>query len=167
MRARMRVNGPAFERMRTRTQALMLTDGDRAGPLLRALDTVHAAQVRRAFSSQGASTGLSWSPWSAGYAAWRAKHPRLGKSIMRLTDTLYEKATSVLHGNHIARWMGALRFDFGFIDEPGYIHMNTEAARGKMPLRSALIKTERDHQEFVDRLVTYWRARIQQALRHG
>lgn len=162
----MRVRPEAFKRIRTKLQALQLSDGDRQGPVLRVLDTVHSAQVARAFASQGASTGRAWAPWSEPYKAWRAKHRgRLGAKIMVLSGTLKEKATSPRHGGHVARWLGGFRYAFGFIDEPGYIHMNTDAARGKMPLRSALIKTEADRRGFAAAFLNFYRKRIRQVLR--
>jgi morphogenesis family protein len=164
----MRARPEAFKRLRTLTEALKLSAADRSGPVLRVLDTEHSRQVARAFASQGGSTGRAWAPWSPRYAAWRAKHKgRLGGKIMVLTGTLKEKATSPAHGGHVARWLGNLRYAFGFIDEHGYIHMNQEAPRGKMPLRSALIKTEADRRSFVAAFLRFYRARNRQVLRHA
>lgn len=163
---RMRVRPEGFKRLRTLNEALRLSDGDRQTVVLRLLDSVHNRQVRKAFTTQGASTGRPWAPWSPGYAAWRKRHG-LGRRIMRLTDTLYEKATSPFHGGHVAQWLGGLRYSFGFADEPGYLHMNAEAPRGRLPLRSALLKTQADHRELVSAFADFWRARVRQVLRNA
>jgi len=45
--------------------------------------------------------------------------------------------------------------------------MNTEAGRGKMPLRSRSSRPRQNRRQFVDTLVRFLAGRISQALRHA
>ena len=161
---RFRMRPAAFKRLRTKTEALVFSQGDRQTVVLRLLDSVHNAQVKRAFASRGATVASGpWAPWSPKYALWRRRHrSRLGNRMMRLTDTLYEKSTSPFHGGHLAIWRGRLRYAFGFADDVGFWHHHGE---GRLPVRSVIHKTEADRQEFVRRFVAFYIARIRQALR--
>lgn len=160
---RMRVRPEGFKRIRTKLEALQLSRGDLQGPVLRALDTEHCLQVRGAFTTHGAGVaGGPWPAWSPRYAAWRAKHG-LGHRMMRLTDNLYGRSTSPRHGGHVARWLGRLRFAFGYVDDVGYWHQNAKPPRKK---RSVIDKTARQYREFVTVFVDFYRKRVKQVLRH-
>lgn len=160
---RMRVRPEGFKRIRTKLEALQLSAGDRQGPLLRALDAEHNLQVRQGFVTRGASVGTGpWPPWSPKYAKWRARHSRLGKRMMRLTDSLYEKASFSNHAGHIAKWLGNMRFAFGFADDVGYWHQH---GSGNLPVRSVVDKTPRQKREFATVLVEFYRKRVRQVLR--
>jgi len=158
----MRPNRAGFQRLRTLAEAVKMSDADRSGPALTILNQVHVKQVRQAFTSRGASVqGGPWPAWSAKYAAWRSRH-RLGSRMMRLTDSLHEKATSVSHGGYVGQWLGRLRYAFGFRDDVGFAH---EHGEGPLPVRSIIRKTARQHREFVAAFVRFYRARIRQISR--
>lgn len=164
MRLRMRPRPEGFRRIRSRLDALKLDAGDRQALVLRTLDAVHVVQVKRAFASRGGTVASGpWPPWSPKYAKWRAQHRRGANRLMRLTDTLYEKSTSPRHGGHVARWLGRLRYAFGFIDDVGYLH---QIGAGPLPVRSVLDKTGQDYREFSDAFVRMYQARVRQVLRH-
>lgn len=159
---RMRVRPEGFKRIRTKLEALQLTPGDLQGPVLRVMDSVHNKQVRQAFSTRGASVaGGPWPAWSKRYADWRARNPRSGRRMMRLTDTLYSKAVFPNHAGHIAEWLGRLRFRFGYADDVGFYHQNSTTKP-----RSVINKTEPQRRDFVAAFVNFYRARIRQVLRH-
>src|SRR5262245_47252814 len=161
---RMRANRATFARIRTRLEALRLSDGDRSGPLLVELDRENIRQVRRAFSTNGATTpGGPWLSWSKEYAAWRRLHG-LGKRKLQLTGSMFGKFVSPSHGDHIAEWRGAMRFAFGARDDVAYIHMG-DGSRSTMPYRSVIDKTQADKVGFSARLLTFYRKRIRQVLR--
>lgn len=164
MRIRVRINNEAFERIRTRARGLVLSEADRRGPLLVELGAVNIAQVRRAFTSRGATVPTGpWPAWSSRYAAWRARKG-LGSRMMRLTDTLYGKFTSPTHGSHIRRWVRGLLYQFGAIDDVAAWHRE---GAGRLPVRSVIDKTAADHDEFSKRLVTFYQKRVAQVLRHS
>jgi hypothetical protein len=159
----MRVRPDGFKRIRTKLEALQLSAGDLQGPVLRVMDTVHSKQVQQAFATRGASVATGpWPAWSTKYARWRARHPRTGRRMMRLTDSLYGKATSPNHGGHVARWLGRLRFAFGFVDDVGFYHQH---GMGHLPVRSVIDKTEPQRRQLTAAFVIFYRARIRQVLR--
>ncbi|HKB37268.1 MAG TPA: hypothetical protein VKD72_12505 [Gemmataceae bacterium] len=161
---RMRANRAAFARIRTRVEALRLSDGDRSGPLLVELDRENIRQVRRAFSTHGATTpGGPWLPWSEEYRNWRKRH-HLGRQMLKLTGTMFGKFVSPSHGDHIAQWRGAMRFAFGARDDVAYVHMG-DGPRSRMPYRSVIDKTDADKVGFAARLLNFYRKRIRQVLR--
>lgn len=184
---RVRVNRPGIERLRNIIGALRLSDADKAGPVLTVLNRVHVAQVKRAFTSRGATVATGpWPPWSARYAAWRAKYRRLGNRMMRLTDTLFGKSTSTSHGDYVGRWIGGVRYIFGFRDDVGFFHQQGTAAGvfrhplsdvvGKeiigftglgpgVPKRSLIDKTETDVRDFAAAFVRFYRAHIRRVAR--
>ena len=160
---RMKTNGPGIERLRTISEALILSDRDKKGPLLIELDAENIKQVRRAFATKGASTPSGpWRAWSKSYAAWRSSEG-LGKLMLRLTDSMFDKFVSRTHGSHIARWRKPLKYDFGVLDDVAFIHQN--ALEGK-PKRSVIDKTSKDHRKLVDRFVKFYGKRLRQTFRN-
>jgi len=64
------VNRRSFERIRSATQLLQITEGDMRGPVLTRTAQVHRVQEREIFSSEGALGGSGpWAPLSPAYAA--------------------------------------------------------------------------------------------------
>lgn len=163
---RVRTNPEGMKRLRTKLDALQLGPGDLQGPVLRVLDSAHSAQVKQAFATAGGSVATGpWPPWSPRYAKWRGKHRgRLGNRMMRLTDNLFGKSTSPNHGGHIAKWLGGLRFVFGFADDVGYWHQHGTT---HLPVRSVIDKTEEQKRDLTAAFVNFYRARIRQTLRHA
>jgi hypothetical protein len=139
---------------------MSLSQADRSGPVLTVLNHVHVRQVQQAFSSRGATVdGGPWPPWSDKYAAWRRRHRRLGKRMMRLTHSLWEKSTHVSHPGYVGVWLGNLRYGFGFRDDVGFFH---EHGVGPLPVRSLVRKTAAQHEKFVTAFVRFYRSRIRQ-----
>ena len=169
MAFRMRVNRDSFKRVRTRIEALQLSDADRSGPLLIELDRENTRQVRRAFASEGSTTGSGrWPRWSPKYAAWReslaGRRRSIGRRMLVLTGTMRDKFISPSHGDHVAEWRGGFRYAFGVADDVAYIHMGS-AGRSQMPYRSVIDKTEADRRGFAGVLLNFYRKRIRQVLR--
>ena len=159
---RVKINPGGYKRLRTLAEAIPLSEGDKSGPLLRALDQVHVVQVKRAFQSQGGSVPSGpWPKLSPRYAEWKKR--QVGKKkILRFTDTLYEKATSPRHGNHIARYMAPFTFALGFRDDPGFFH---QEGGPTLPKRSLVDKGESDLAAFRRALTEFWIKRLRQVLR--
>ena len=164
MNLRVRINNDAFERIRARVRAMELSEGDRRGPVLIALDRTHVDQVRAAFTSQGRSVATGpWPPWSARYAGWRRRHGH-GTRMLRLTNTMYGKFTQPSHPSHIRRWEGGLAYSFGALDDVAAWH---QEGAGHLPVRSVVDKTVGDHRELVSTFSDFYRKRVRQVLRHA
>jgi hypothetical protein len=169
MRVRMKVYHGGFERLRTLNQAVMLSQGDRRTLVLRTLDRVHREQAKRAFTSQGASTGAAWPPLSPKYATWKRKSG-YGRSMMRMAKSyrgrpaglLYRKAVMAGERGHIAQWLGGLRYAFGFGDDVGFWH---HVGAGRLPVRQIITKTANDLAEFAVAVKDLWIKRIRQSFR--
>lgn len=166
---RMRVNRDAFTRIRSKIEALKLSDADRSGPLLIELDRENVRQVRRAFASQGATTPAgTWPRWSPEYDKWRrsvaGRRRGIGLRMLQLTGTMFAKFVSPSHGDHVAEWRGGFRYAFGVVDDLAYIQMG-QAGRSVMPYRTVIDKTEADRRGFAAVLVNFYRKRIRQVLR--
>lgn len=164
MNLRLRVNQKGIERTRTILQALTLTNSDREGPILRVLDRLHNDQVRLAFRTGGSSVASGpWPAWSPDYAKWRAKHVgRLGRTMMFLTGTLYGKATSPNHGDHVAEFVPPFGYRFGFADEVGFWH---QEGAGQLPKRSLIDKTDSQYRAFTAAFTDFYLKRIRQVVR--
>lgn len=170
---RMRMNGPGIERIRTRAQAMLLTQRDMAGPLLTVLGEENVRQVRRAFASRGATVATGpWPSLTARYAKWKAKMG-YGTAMMKMAKEyrgraaalLFSEFTQVMHPAHIRRWVGpGLRFQFGAADDVAFFHQN---AAGPLPQRSVIDKTDDDYRHFKDVFLDFYRKRIAQALRYA
>lgn len=160
-----------FKRLRTITEALALDDGDRSGPVLRLLDSVHRKQAREAFTTQGASTGSAWKALNPVYAKWKAK-AGYGRQMLRMAKTyrtrephqLFRGFTLASGPGNIARWVGGLRYQFGIADDVAAAH---EFGEGNLPRRTVIQKTPEQHHDFVAAFVEFWRKRIRQVVRHA
>jgi hypothetical protein len=160
-------NPAGIERLRTLPEALLLTDKDKKGPLLIEMDVANIKQVKRAFTTKGASVRTGpWRPWSPRYAAWRQKHG-LGKQMLRLHDSMFGKFTARTHRAHIARWRSPLKYDFGARDDVAFIHQNPKASgRPNFPKRSVIDKTSRDHKAFVTTFVGFYKKHLRRIFRN-
>jgi len=164
---RMRSQPAGFKRLRTRSQLLILSRADRAGPLLTELDRVHVRQVRQAFSTEGASTGSSWPALSPGYAKWKRRaYP--GRRILTRSRDMRNKFEQSSNPGHVRRWLGGLRFGFGVIDEKAWRHENAAGVgHQRLPRRSVIQKTAAQLQEFTRAFIAFYIKRVRQALRHS
>lgn len=163
---RMRSNPAGIERLRTRTQAILLSDADKGGPLLIELDRVHSRQARRAFTTQGASTGAAWKPLSPGYAKWKRK-VKPGRRILVFNGDMRDRYTMPTNANHIREYVRPFTYRFGVVSEKAWRHeTGTGEGRQVLPRRSALTKTAEDYRQFVAQLRTFYLKRVRQVLRH-
>jgi len=167
-----RPNPEAIERIRVTTEALKLTDKDKAGPLRIELESVHVKQVNKAFKTRGVSTGRAWPAWKPGYAAWRAKNPGFGKTMMQLSKPWQGRPAKELrraftlpgHPKSIGKFKKPFSFIFGASDDVAFKH---EHGIGPLPRRSIINKTPKDIKQFVRTLLSFWDKRIEQATRHA
>ena len=168
----MRVNHDGIERIRLRTQKLILTDRDKAGPLRIELQQTHIKQVNAAFKTKGASTGMAWPEWSPGYAAWRSKHPEVGRTMMQLSAPWQGRGAKELRRaftlpgsvKFIGRFVKPFKYIFGANDEVALKH---EIGAGRLPRRSVITKTPADIKQFIRTLLKFWDKRIEQFRRHA
>lgn len=163
----MKVHSDAFTRIRSRIEALNLSDGDRSGPLLVRLDAVAREAAKEGIASRG--NGL-WAPLSPRYAAWKAAHG-FGSRMMVMAKPyrgrgpaqLQRKFTLAKEAGHIKRWVGGMRYQFGADDDVAAIH---EAGTG-LPRRSVVDSIFAAQEQFVSVLKVFWIARVRQVLRHS
>lgn len=163
----MRSNPAEFKRLRTRTEAMLFSDGDKAGPLMIVMDQEHIKQVRRAYGTEGATTGQgSWPRLSPRYAAWKRKaYP--GRRILVRTRETFQKFVQPTSASHIRRFIQPFTYAFGAASEAQWRHENAAGVgRQVLPRRSILAKTGQDLQGFQRALVGFWTKRVRQALRH-
>jgi hypothetical protein len=141
----MRVRHDNIERIRLNVDALKFTERDKKGPLMKVMARENARQVRLAFSTQGATVATGpWPALSPGYAAWKKKwFPT--KKILRLTDTLFDKATKVSHPAYIKKFVKPFRYVLGFRDEVGFKH---QVGADNLPRRSLMDKKPGDIEHF-------------------
>ena len=183
MRIRVQLNDAGFERLRTATGALRLSEGDYAGPVLRAFDAVHRKQVKQAFTTQGASTpGGRWAPLNVRYAA-RKRIAAPGKKILTLTGETARRFTLAKYPGHIARHIGKGRFEFGAVSSVAAAHAagNPLLARQRvgptrassifggiaprLPVRDMILKTAAQVAEFTQALTVFYLKRVDQVKR--
>ncbi len=158
------MNEGEIERIR-RAGDIRILEGDRRGPLRIELQKTHIKQVNRAFRTRGASVkGGPWPGWSAGYAAWRAKH-NLGNRMMVLTGTLKEKFTKSTHGSFVSRFVKPFRYQFGAIDDVAAKH-HFEGVGRPPKFRSVIRKTPKQLKEFQETVKQFWIKFVDQHLRN-
>jgi hypothetical protein len=94
-------NPAAFERARELTQAIKVSQGDMAGPALRALGTVHRMQEKAIFASRGTVGGYGqWAPLNPDYA--KRKRKLVGrKPDLVLTGRMKAAFTMASSGNYV------------------------------------------------------------------
>lgn len=161
-----RTRPEGFDRLRTMMQALVITDNEKRGPLLREMDATHRRQTRAAFTTQGASTGTPWVPLSRRYAAWK-RQVRPGKRILVFDGEMRDGHTQASDPSHIRRFIRPFTYAFGIASEKAWRHENgIGVPNQKLPRRSVLQKTAADLRGFVETLVSYYVKRMKQATRH-
>ncbi len=171
-----RTDHEGIERMRELTEALILTEKDRAGPLRIVMHKEHARQVKQAFQTEGASTGMGkWKGWSPSYAAWRASlpgspsgrrlGPGFGSKILVLGGEMKSKATKVSHPDFVSLFKKPFTYSFGVRDEKAVKHENGPSFG--LPRRSFIQKTPGQLEHFNLELTNFWKKRIRQVLRNA
>jgi hypothetical protein len=163
---RMTPNKRELERLRKRTAALLISDRERQGPILVALDRVHSQQARRAFTTEGVSTGSAWKPLSKGYAAWK-RRVKPGRRILVFSGDMRDRFTLPASANHIREWVRPWTYLFGVASTKAWRH-ETGTGEGKqvLPRRSVLAKTAADLKQFTEAFASYYIKRTRQVLRH-
>lgn len=164
---RMRYNRAGIERLRTLTGGLLLTDADKAGPLLVELDRVHTRQSRQAFVSEGASTGSVWARLSPRYQAWKRK-ARPGRKILVFDGETRDRFLMPTNPNHLREYVKPSIYRFGVASEKAWHHENgIGEGTQRLPRRSVLRKTAAQYQEFTKAFVAFYIKRMRQVLRHA
>lgn len=163
---RMQSNPAEFQRLRMRTEALMLSEADKRGPLLVEMDRTHVRQVTKAYTTEGASTGRAWERLSPGYAKWKRRHFP-GRKILVLTRDTRERFTQPTNAAHIREFKTPFTYIFGALSEKQWRHeTGTGTGRQRLPVRSVLTKTQADYAAFVTTLRVFYQKRVRQVLRH-
>lgn len=153
--------GPALKRLREMNDAFILTEAEKAGPVLAVLAEPHVAQVKRAFSSEGASTGQGpWEPLNPKYAAWKRK--KVGALGMLIFTGQFKTAATTL-GLIIREYTSPNTYGLGYEEEKGARH---ERGTDHMPRRSVLDKTPADLHEMSVAFQRFWIARAKAIIRN-
>lgn len=164
---RMTSNPSEFKRLRTRVEALSLSDADKRGPLMIEMDREQVRQITRAYTSEGATTGSVWARLSPGYARWKAKAYPGRKILVRTRDTRarFEQPTNPAH---IREFIPPWSYIFGAASSVQAAHEYGIGSPGqRLPIRRLLKKTEADLVAFQKTLVTFYIKRVRQVLRYA
>ena len=167
MRPRVTINPNAFPRLRTKNQALGLTDGDYSGPVLTVIGQVHRKQENRIFATQGsAGAGGAWPKLSPAYAK-RKRKDGFGSRILVRTGAMKSALTTPGNPNYYQAFqrVGALAVFLlgGFSRIAGYHRRGTPPQKR----REMLNKTAAQIAEIRRALFDWYKLRIQQVQRHG
>lgn len=164
---RMRSNPAGFERMRTLTEGLILTDADKAGPLMVEMDKEQVRQVTRAYTSEGVTSGGAWARLSPGYARWKSRaYP--GRKILVRTRETRERFTQPSNPAHIRQFLPPFSYQFGAVSGVQAAHEYGIGSPGqRLPVRRILRKTQADLAAFQKVLVDFYIKRVRQILRHA
>jgi hypothetical protein len=162
----MRPNPGEFKRLRTRTEALLLSDADKRGPLMVEMDKEHVRQVTRAYTSEGASTQGGWPALSPRYAAWKKKaYP--GRRILVRTRETRNRFTQPANPAHVRQFIPPFSYQFGARSAVQTKHEFGIGDPGqKLPRRSILTKTSADLAAFTRTFLQFYTKRVRQVLRH-
>lgn len=167
MPARMRSNTAGFKRLRTRTEALLLSDADKAGPLLVEMDRENVRQVTKAYTTEGESSGGFWARLSPGYARWkRVAYP--GRKILVRTRETRTRFTSPSNPAHIRRFLRPFSYVFGAFSAVQAAHEYGIGDPGqRLPVRPVMRKTPADLAAFRKALLAFYVKRLRQIYRHA
>jgi hypothetical protein len=165
MKVVIRKNPEVFKRLRTKAEALIVSPGDFAGPVLVRLGQVHRRQEKAIFASQGAAGGSGrWPKLSPGYAKWK-KRVFPGRKILVLSGEMKERFTVPSRPEYVQRFTSSGQsggvFSFGAIDEVAVKHY-----RGiKLPVRDMITKTAAQITELRNTFISWYAARVRQIVR--
>lgn len=181
-------NAKGMERLRRRTQALAITDGDLRGPVLVRLGQAHRKQQQRIFSSEGAAGGAGpWAPLNPDYE--QRKRKLLGRRAkLVLTGRMRARFLTPSDPNYIQEYVATSRgrgvFRFGARSDVAAAHLygqpelaSTRSAAAqvvfggrakRLPVRNMIAKTGQQIAELREVVVRWYREeRVPQALRGG
>lgn len=162
----MKPNPAEFKRLRTRVEALQLTDGDKSGPLMTVMSREHVRQVTKAYTSEGGSTQGGWPRLSPVYAAWKRKAFPGRKILVRSGDTR-RRFTQPSNPSFFREFLRPFTYAFGALSGVQYAHETGIGDPGqKLPVRSIMQKSQADYASFVRVLRTFYIKRVRQVLRH-
>lgn len=163
---KMTSNPSEFKRLRARTEALLLTDADKSGPLMVEMDREHVRQVTKAYTTEGATTQGGWPRLSPRYAAWKRKAFPGRKILVRSGETR-ARFTRPNHPGHYRAFIRPFTYLFGADSSVQAKHEYGIGDPGqRLPRRSILTKTAQDIAAFQNALVQFYLKRVRQVLRH-
>lgn len=173
MSVRVTPNPNAFPRLRTMAEALKITDGDFAGPVMTVVGNVHRRQQKQIFATQGAA-GLSgpWEPLSPAYAKRKKRQGYGSKILLRAGSMRAALTTASSPAYHQSfQKVGPLAvYLLGALSRVAGYHRKGYANRkrgGRLPRREMLNKTVAQIAEIKNAIVEWYRTkRIPQVLRH-
>lgn len=187
MRLIIQKNPEGFSRVRSLAEALRVSAGDMAGPVLVELGKTHRRQQNRIFATEGAAGASGrWAPLNPRYAA-RKRARYGGKKILQLTGETKDRFTKPTHTGYFQRFVprgtsGAGLFQFGaystvaaahYFGIPSLARLRSRRSQivfggvaPRLPVRDMITKTAAQAQEILRTFVDWYRLkRVPQALR--
>ncbi len=182
-----RTNPYAFDRLREKTDALRVTKGDLAGPILVEMGALHRKQMNDIFRTEGAAgAGGKFVPLNPSYAARKKK---LGgrKKILQLTKDMVARFTKPKNPNYFQRYVDRGEsgvFEFGarsdvaaahFHGNPALAAPGSRSAVAKklfggvaknLPRRDMITKTQEQVTQFRLLFIAWYHKRVAQVMRH-
>lgn len=175
-------NRPAFKRIRTLQEALVISDGDMAGPVLVRLGQLHRKQQTGIFTSQGATGGAG--RWPALNPSYKKRKGR-GK-ILQLSGDMKKRFTGAKNPAYVQRYVsqggGKGFFQFGAMSNVAAAHRagnpalapNQSAAARKvfggraprLPVRDMIKKSPEHMLQFRLTFIQWYHHRVAQVTRH-
>jgi hypothetical protein len=156
----MPVNPQAFQRLRIlQDGAIPVTEGDLAGPLLKALGAIHRKQEKRVFATQGIDGNSPWAALSPAYAV-RKKRQFPGRKILVRMGEMKKVFTQTGPG-YIQRYKKPL-IQFGAISRVAGFHRSGSSV---MPAREPVPKSVTHLEELRAGIMLWYRKRTAQVLR--
>lgn len=149
----MPANPQGFQRLRTLQEAFVVTEADKAGPLLRRLGQIHRAQERRIFATEGAA-GRSgkWAALKPAYLAWKIRQLGAAGKILVLSGETKERFVTPTRPEYIQRYVSP-GMQFGARSEVAGFHVR---GSGKLPRRDMVSKTETMLEELREGIIRWW-----------
>lgn len=182
-------NPDGFRPVRTIAEALAISAGDMAGPVLVELGVIHRRQQNRIFATEGAAGGSGrWPALNPSYAARkRARYGR--KKILQLTGDTKDRFTKPTNIGYVQRFVprgtsGSGLFQFGaystvaaahYFGNPLLVRLRSRSSRilfggvaKRLPVRDLITKKAAMVDGFNFGLNTWYQKRVAQVLRnHG
>jgi hypothetical protein len=185
LRVTIKKNPEGFSRVRTQAQALAITSGDFAGPVLVVFGQLHRKQEKAILVSEGAA-GAS-GRWPALSPPYEKKKRKLfaRRKMLHLSGAMRSSLLTPTNPNYIQRFVprgtsGGV-FQFGAASDVAAAHLKGNpalapnlSAAGKrifgglarrLPVRDMINKTAAMLAEFNRELVKWYALRVQQVLR--
>lgn len=128
MNLRIDLDRTAFDRLRSCADALVITQGDLAGPVLVRLGQEHRRQERRIFASEGGEGSQGkWPPLSPAYAERKSKSVGRKKILVwsgDMRDRFIRASRGEYHQRFVRTGSASGHFEFGAQSEIGTYHFH-------------------------------------------